>query len=850
MNRLILDINERRKRLRDALTNTDTSDISDFAVAFAGASEEERATLARTLPATKLFKAEGRTPRAYFVLAALGKPGVVVELSFPDFKRTTMAVHAMAGIEKFTLAAAQLRDRAWQLAFIDALSLGFPHDSEWRVARALIEANALRPESVIYLRWFLTRVTWGNYETLRERSAAEIAAMLAQSDCPLLLEFWALFRIEGMGSGYALAGSNAWLEAILILCDTVPGFRGRVLDESLGALLKDFVAKNTFWYPHLHRALDPTADEIAARAGTYETLLASAPSASVGLAQDMLARTIDRLAPDGLLDASVGILRRSEKRLLTAQLKLLSALVKARPECAAQVSKLVVSVMDALPAYRAVTARKLILPDQAAVSESVGAAEHAAPGGAPVTVAEPRREAIPHEPDQLAPLTDEGEFWTLVSACLEGVGFGRDLPRILDFLSRTPDLAAGPHVLARAADVMTSVWDWVDASPRRHLGDLLTSRAQERPRQITYVGYRRFLCLRPGEPVPGGVAVRHDTNAILMMNRDGTWTEAEAQRFRYGDVSVPSEAPTALLIAQFQADAGQVSIVPLPAVARQWERAMLPPGRGHFSYDVFGTEPRPVWLPIVDASHAMIVGPDLGFGRIQDEYTLRAEEARQQDGFDQIVQWAAWLLSDNPDTLAAIYHPVLDAAVRVVNVRGVGVLLAALGQTRQVPHGPVWSALALGLSAKMPEHRATAAEAVATLAKSGLLDPSPFAAEISAHLKDEHVLAGRLATALADAASINALAGYRVLQTLAALLSHLDGVTQAARLIELTARLAADYGTRVLIPDALARKRKGSSVMAAALRALNGVTSRPTPLAQEAAAQAAASLADQEESEW
>jgi len=336
---------------------------------------------------------------------------------------------------------------------------------------------------------------------------------------------------------------------------------------------------------------------------------------------------------------------------------------------------------------------------------------------------------------------------------------------------------------------------------------------------------------------------------ILTADRDSTWTEVERQRFRYSSVAVPTETPTTLLMAQFKAAVGLVTIAPLAAVESQWERAMLPPGEGYYGHSLFGTDPRPVWLAVLETSQAKIAGRDLGISRIQDEYTLRAEEARQQDGFDQIVQWAAWLLSENPDTLAATYHPVLDAAVRVANVRAVGILLAVLGQTRQVPHGPVWSALALGLSAKMPEHRVIAAEAVAALAESGLLDPTPFAAQIVAHLKGEFTLAGRLTAALADAASINAIAGYRVLQTLAALLPHLDGVNQAAKLVELAARLAADYGTRVPIPDALARKRRGSSVMAAALRTLDGVTSGRTQLGQDAAAQAAASLAGLERDE-
>ena len=866
---MTLDINERRKRLRAALAGADTNDVSGFVAAFAGASEEDRATLARTLPAAKLFKAEGPTPRACFVLAALGKPAGIVEAVRPRWIETNRSFQrdeahaellrkAAPVMEEFFLAAAHNRDQAWQLTFIDALPEAWElADRMWSIARALITAHALAPESEVYLRWFLDHIRWDGKEKC-ERSGAEIAALLTESNGALLTEFWALFRFEGMGTGNT---GDVWHAAIAILCDTVPGFRDRILDGSLGALLRDFSANNAIWYHRVHRALDPTPEEIAARAGTYESLLAAGPSTTVGLAQDMLARAIDRIDPDGLLDASAGVLGRSEKKLLTGQLKLLSALVKTRPERAAQVSKLVAGIVEAVPADVAMTARKLILPDQDKVSTS-GAADSAAPTGVSVTVPEPRREVIPHESDRLIPVANEDELWKLVSACLEGVGHGRDLPRILDYLSRRHYLAGwgfrvhatgvGQHqqfhqdhsaqpLLARAAEVMASVWDWKDASPRRHLADLLL---HKRPRQITYRGYQRILYLKLDELAPEGVAIDEETNSIPTSNKDGTWTEVEKQRLRYSRVSALTEVPTALLVEQFNAGVGQVTLAPLPAAVREWERAMLPPGKGYYGDGVLGINAKPVWLPAGQTPSATLKGRDLGVGAARHEYTLRAEEAREQDGFDQIVQWAAWLLSENPDTLAVIYHPVLNAAISVVNVRGVGVLLAALGETRRVPHGPVWSALALGLSAKMPEHRATAAEAVAALAESGLLDPAPFAAEIAAHLKDELVLAGRLATALADAASINPIAGYRVLQTLAALLPHLDGVNQAAKLVELTARLAADYGTPAAVPDALASKRKGSSVMAVALRALDAVTPRATPLAEEAAAQAAASLAD------
>ena len=192
--------------------------------------------------------------------------------------------------------------------------------------------------------------------------------------------------------------------------------------------------------------------------------------------------------------------------------------------------------------------------------------------------------------------------------------------------------------------------------------------------------------------------------------------------------------------------------------------------------------------------------------------------------------------------------PCCARRCKVINVRGLPPLLKALAAARQPPAAPLYSALALAASAKMAEHRAQTAEAIASLADSNLLQPAAFAPEIAAHLTDGFALAGRIAQTLADAASISALAGLRVLQTLEALLPHSldkDGkpLTQASKLIELAAKLAVDYGWPLSIPEALASRSKGSSALAVALRTLAAIKPVSTPLAQQAAIQANAQAA-------
>ena len=78
---------DRTPRGGEAAGGGDAADIAPFARALDGADEDERAALA-ALPPSRLFNAEGPTPRACFVLAALGKPKLVAETLAPaDMER-------------------------------------------------------------------------------------------------------------------------------------------------------------------------------------------------------------------------------------------------------------------------------------------------------------------------------------------------------------------------------------------------------------------------------------------------------------------------------------------------------------------------------------------------------------------------------------------------------------------------------------------------------------------------------------------------------------------------------------------------------------------------------------------
>jgi hypothetical protein len=852
---MTLSLTERRAALREA-AGGDATDVTAFACALTGAGEEDRAALAKTLPPSRLFSAEGPTPRACFVLTALGKPKLVAETLAPaDMTRKRDYAPRHAAMTPAVIAAASERDAPWRAAFIELLAEQhwWGEDLVWPVCNALVRLDDATPPSMAYLRCFVRQVSAiGADGQLDEDHGKRMAAHLQAHPDWVEREFWALFRVDGMGADYPLIERTgpAWDAAILALCQASPAFRERLLAESLEALLRDFSAKVIAWYLRVHRLADPTAHEVAARQHTYFSVLATAPSTAVGLAQDMLKRAAAQLDVDAMIEAAPAVLTRTEKKLVKAQLALLAAL-KTDAGQSDRISQIVGEALEGMPLDLAPLARKLMVAtDEMRPADANGEARTKEDDvGRTITIPAPRSTSLPDLPEPAPDISDDEALHALIGAQFEGVGHGAELPRIFDYLADRPQIALPEALQHRAAEIIASVWDEHNASPRRLLAAALLGRDE-----VSFQGYARYVVASAGKPDPVGVVLQENTFTSSGYDVEtGDWRVNETWTSRSGYQYLPTHSPLALLAGAFHdlrssRARGEPFVAPAPVPAHRfaWQRMVAAPGEGTFSRDleVLGEGPKPFWMPTDTAAVTNTpASPALDVADVPAEFTFRVQEARQQDGYDQVVQWTAWLLRSNPDTLAAHFHPMLCAAVQVINVRGLAPLLTALGASRQVPGAPVYSALALAASAKMAEQRAQAAEAVARLADVGLLAPAPFAAQIAAHLAQGFVLAGRLAQTLADAASISALSGCRVLQTLAALLPQLfdaEGkpLAQAVKLIELAARLSNDYGMPVALPAALAARRKGASVLAVTLRSLEAVLPRVTPLAETAAAAA------------
>jgi len=210
------------------------------------------------------------------------------------------------------------------------------------------------------------------------------------------------------------------------------------------------------------------------------------------------------------------------------------------------------------------------------------------------------------------------------------------------------------------------------------------------------------------------------------------------------------------------------------------------------------------------------------------------------DFLPALTEWASWLLQNNPDLLSAYFLFAGRTALDYKNATPVLPLLRALRESTVQVGAPTCTLLGYVASAKNPEYRLAAAEAIAALFEAGLLDTGTFAETLKGAVEDGMVLPSRLVATLREVSAISPLAGWRVLQVLRLLLPMVGGLTKGGDYVRLAVELAELYGVAVEIPAELEPKMKGSTVLAKALRALAAVPARKT---EEALAAREAALA-------
>ena len=850
----------RRAALKRLLASGETS-IDAYEEVLEGASEKDRRSLFKSVPFARLVPpavewewdavSEDTVRMCAFLRAALaGSDDAGDDYGARWSGRRGGDPREGADLER--LLAAHRRGAAGRSSEWLEEAAGSPGGvGFWHTYRSLLAERGAFLTSAPSLEYFARRIIPAPHPT-----SDETQRFFEENPTFLEHEFWQFFRVEGALPGSALfvwmyredpsapGGDFERLHSQDLICymaTRLPHLRPRILSECLAAQRRDFSAYNARAFSLAWEALEPTREEKLAAASDLIALLGALPSQTVALAQKALLGLVGELTVeqvDALVQVSAQVLARSEKKLLRAHLRLLAAIVKAHPECAPAVSDVVAEAEFPLD-LRDRAAALVVAPagsgdsgdsvDEAVAGPAVTAAPGASAQGSETGVGTQASWTFPDTPaadlpraEWVAELpTDNDTVVAALHALFEDAAAGAALPALLTRIS-----GGGIELTEADKKLLAAYWksapNWKGANQLSYLASRLLRdvEVKDAPEAGHFRGYRRKGS--EWDQHRGPVALLH-----------------EQLRVALGDK--PYDKPNGQEMYRFD----PILTAPLEPIHPQWERQIIRAAyqkpvrvvRGEYTKTDDMHETWVIPGQTLATGEDSLAGALANVAGVAPEFTGRLLESGDYRSSGVAYAWAAWALQHNPDILAAHAMPVLQGAfVKFPQVIApFEVIVRALGEGWRAPGAPTYSALAWASTAAQAPYRAITAEAIARLADTGRYDPAAMAEALGYLLRNGWFGPGRVAQTLTDCASVSALAGYRVAQTIVALLPALAGVRASNSLVEALVALAGDYGMRVSVPKELRSKMKGSSVLAQALRALDALPDAPTDLAREAA---------------
>ena len=944
-------LEERRAALK-ALMAAESTDVQEYHAVITGATEEERASLARTLTPKSVIGSDhiNRTPLAAYVAGALVRTPDGDPWEYHRSAGRAMRTLLWEGkpdqqlIDAFLLGATERPDE-WILRFIEGLPNSWARSKKiWETCYMLLRARNLSCDAPEYLVLFLHEAL----PCVKKDSAsnhAQLKTFFTRDMTLLDQEFWAVFRTEGV----LFKGYGNYMGESAELCRLMGEYfdiRDEILDALLRGLTSDFSAFNSAAFHSVYTDLQPTDAENRARFAQLMAVLTAEPSASVGFAQAMLQNVLKACAPaalqknenaelapleqvelEQLIDALGANLYRTEKKIQRGALRLLkliatqyAGLSKAKRKKAQTAEQLALAEYIAeriLEAYEVLPlelrgAAEACLPEdrlpQAEEAEAAGASVEVPPVLLPGT---PR-----HEP--FTPIADLDEFCTLLteesnttSGRITGDESpstrGENLARLYHFAA-TDKLAPADQQQLRTLHKIASEYYYNNVACMPVLRAVLKANAEaagyeswELPELTPLLQYSdRSEMVARARP-SNALLSKEEMIRLTIQNKHHLWNADYKPLKGYRDLyEIFREQMRAVAAGgEYHTEGRTVRLLSAPLPARQltysdwtyrtvsgldmpwsgfnrgldndrvWEyQEASRSGRlreAGFDPDSFDATDfvryEPMWqvesdiVGTVDEarealSHATAgMSPEeaiayeaLNTAFIPFVYLLNLDsvDGWRGDYIIALTEWASWLLQNNPDLLSAYFLFAASQCVEEKIVTPVPVLMRALRESTVQVGAPTCALLGYVASAKNPEYRLAAAEAIAALFEAGLLDTGTFAETLKWALEDGMVLPNRLVATLREVSAISPLAGWRVLQVLRLLLPMVDGLTKGGDYVRLAVELAELYGTPVEIPAVLEPKMKGSTVLAKSLRALAAVIPRVT---EEALAAREAALA-------
>ncbi|MBF1657412.1 MAG: endonuclease [Rothia mucilaginosa] len=942
-------LEERRAALK-ALMEAESTDVQEYHAVITGATEEERASLARTLTPRSVVGSDhiNRTPLAAYVAGALvrtpdGDPweyyrsaGRAMRTLLWDGKPDQQLIDA------FLLGATERPDE-WILRFIEGLSNSWARSKKiWETCYMLLRARNLSCDAPEYLVLFLHEAL----PCVKKGSAsnhAQLKTFFTRDMTLLDQEFWAVFRTEGV----LFKGYGNYMGESAELCRLMGEYfdiRDEILDALLRGLTSDFSAFNSAAFHSVYTDLQPTDAENRARFGQLMAVLTAEPSASVGFAQTMLQNVLKACAPaalqknenaelapleqvelEQLIDALCANLYRTEKKIQRGALRLLkliatqyAGLSKAKRKKTQTAEQLALAnyVADrVLEAYEVLPLELRGAAEACLPEDRLPQAEEAEAAGASVEVPPVLLPGVEHR-EPVASIANLEEFCTLLteesnttSGRITGDESpstrGENLSRLYHFAA-TDKLAPVEQQQLRTLRKIASEYYYNNVAYMPALCAVLVANAEaagyeswELPELTPLLQYSDRSEMVARACPSNALLSKEEMIRLTIQNKHHLWNADYKPLKGYRDLhEIFREQMRAVAAGgEYHTDGRTVRLLSAPLPARQltysdwtyrtvsaldipWsgynrgldfdrieeyrqasqEGRLREAGFENFDAEEF-VEYQPMWQvknDIVDTANEAREALSRATAGMSPEESIAYEALNTAfipfvyllnlgrvdswlgDFLPALTEWASWLLQNNPDLLSAYFMFAGRAVLDYKNATPVLPLLRALRESTVQVGAPSCALLGYVASAKNPEYRLAAAEAIAALFEAGLLDTGTFAETLKWALEDGMVLPNRLVATLREVSGIGVLAGWRVLQVLRLLLPMIGGLTKGGDYVRLAVELAELYGTPVEVPAVLEPKMKGSTVLAKSLRALAAVPARET---EEALAAREAALA-------
>ena len=940
-------LEERRAALK-ALIAAESTDVQEYHAVITGATEEERASLARTLAPKSVIGSDhiNRTPLAAYVAGALVRTPDGDPWEYHRSAGRAMRTLLWEGrpdqqlIDAFLLGATERPDE-WILRFIEGLPNSWARSKKiWETCYTLLRARNLSCDAPEYLVLFLHEAL----PCVKKGSAsnhAQLKTFFTRDMTLLDQEFWAVFRTEGV----LFKGYGNYMGESAELCHLMGEYfdiRDEILDALLRGLTSDFSAFNSAAFHSVYTDLQPTDAENRARFGQLMAVLTAEPSASVGFAQTMLQNVLKACAPanlqktpdlqpleqldlEQLIDALGANLYRTEKKIQRGALRLLKLIAtqyagmskakRKKAQTAEQVALANYIADRVLEAYEVLPLELRGAAEACLPEDRLPMAEEAEAAGASVEVPPVLLPGVEHR-EPVASIADLDEFCTLIteesnttSGRITGDESpstrGENLARLYRYAA-TGKLAPVDQQQLRTLRKIASEYYYNNVAYMPALCAVLEANAEaagyeswELPELTPLLQYSSRSEMVARACPSNALLSKEEMIRLTIQNKHHLWNADYKPLKGYRDLyEIFREQMRAVAAGgEYHTEGRTVRLLSAPLPARQltysdwtyrtvsgleipWsgynrgldfdrieeyrqasqEGRLREAGFENFNVEEF-VEYQPMWQVASDiagtADEARKALSRATAGKSPEEaiayealntafipfvYLLNLDRVDSWlgDFLPALTEWSSWLLQNNPDLLSAYFMFAGRAVLDYKNATPVLPLLRALRESTVQVGAPTCALLGYVASAKNPEYRLAAAEAIAALFEAGLLDTGTFAETLKWALEDGMVLPNRLVATLREVSAISPLAGWRVLQVLRLLLPMVDGLTKGGDYVRLAVELAELYGVAVEIPAELEPKMKGSTVMAKALRALAAVPARET---EEALAAREAALA-------